>query len=119
MELVEFLRGQAMLTKTNVMFFLGAWMTALAVRLFAYPFIGPYAADRLALTTGFLFAIFAFNTMKNALIISAIALLWGASYFYFFDFRRDAVGFAVMVTCGALCYLILRPLKRARDLQRG
>ena len=41
-----------MLTKTNVMFFLGAVFTAIAVRLFAYPFVGPHLADRWVLRPG-------------------------------------------------------------------
>lgn len=105
-----------MLTKTNVMFFLGAVFTVVAVRLFAYPFVGPQLADRLSYEAGLIFAIFAFaSTVKQALGISALTLLWGASYFYFLDVRRDAVGFAVMATCGAICYLIIRPFRQRRE----
>ena len=50
-----------MLTKTNAMFYLGAWFTAVAVRLFAYPFVGPHLADRLSFEAGLLFAVFAFQ----------------------------------------------------------
>jgi hypothetical protein len=101
-----------MITKTNVMFFLGAWMTAIAVRLFAYPFVGPHLADRLALEAGLLFAVFAFaGTVKRSLLIAALTLLWGAGLFYFVDYRRDSIGFAVMVACGIVAYLIIQPLK--------
>ena len=63
--------------------------------------------------------MFAFApTMKRALVLSALTLLWGAGLFYFLDVRRDAVGFAVMATCGAIAFLIGWPLRK-RDLQRG
>ena len=61
--------------------------------------------------------MFAFaSTVKQGLWISALTLLWGAGLSYFLDFRRDAVGFAVMATCGAVAYLLVRPYRR--DLQR-
>ena len=106
-----------MTTKTNVMFFVGAWMTAIAVRLFASPFVGPHLADRLGLEAGLLFAVFAFaGTARRALLIAALTLLWGAGLFYFLDYRRDAVGFAIMAGCGLFAYLFVRRLRR-RELQ--
>lgn len=101
-----------MVTKTNVMFVLGAAHTSLLVRIIAYPQVSPELAHFLSIEAGLIFAVFAFaGTVSRALTISALTLLWGAGLFYFLDFRRDAVGFAVMATCGAICYLIARPLK--------
>lgn len=105
-----------MLTKTNVMFYLGAVNTAIAVRMFANPFVSPELAKILSIEAGLIFAVFAFaSTVKRGLWISALTLLWGAGLFYFLDFRRDAVGFAVMATCGVIAYLSIRPLRRNRE----
>ncbi len=102
-----------MITKTNVMFVLGAIAMALATRMFAYPFVSPEVGEVLSIEAGLLYAVFAFtSTVTRALVVSALTLLWGGGLFYFLDLRRDAVGFAVMVTCGAIAYLIARPYRR-------
>lgn len=108
-----------MLTKTNVMLDLGALHTAIAARLLAFPFAGPDLANRLGIEAGLVFAVFAFaGTVKRALLIAALTLLWGAGLFYFLDYRRDAVGFAVMVGCGIVAYLISRPYRRELQQQQ-